>query len=151
MDEFGLEVCTATTLVFGQIQMLLNLFGHANANLMMASFFAYTMFRARLYPVFISSITSRLGFKYFGLLLGIGFALSGLGQSLFPFLVSMIRGTCHIVENSEGGESCDHGHWDQSETIVLAILTMLLIVPFVEHVATLRQKAEIQHVLQVSV
>lgn len=147
IDQCGLEACTATTLFFGIFQILLNIFFHASENLMMVSFVAYTLFRACLYPVFISSITSRLGFKYFGLLLGIGFALSGVAQLLFPMVVKSIRGTCHI--DGMDPETCEHGSWSENESIVVIILMFSLIAPYFEHRATLIQEAEVQHVLEV--
>lgn len=40
--------------------------------------------------------TSRLGFKYFGNLLGIGFDVSGIAQLLMAALANAVQGDCHL-------------------------------------------------------
>jgi hypothetical protein len=132
LDCVGLEFCTALTLLFGQVQMLLIIFGSDKESWMILSFFAYTAFRAFMYPVFIGSLTSRLGFKFFGMLLGLGFALSGICQLLFPKMVDMAQGDCHLVTVDLSSEKCDHGKWQHTEILQFLVLGIMYIVPVLD-------------------
>lgn len=151
IDRVGLEICTAMTLMFGQLQMLLIIFGSQSETLMILSFAAYTAFRAFLYPVFIGSLTSRLGFKYFGILLGLGFALSGLAQLFFPILVQWFEGDCHLLidTDEELGPvgACDHGQWQRSEILQFFILGMMNIVPVLDYRDAVARSLKIQQLL----
>ena len=151
IDRVGLEVCTAMTLLCGQLQMLLIIFGCQSETMMILSFAAYTTFRAFLYPVFIGSLTSRLGFKYFGILLGLGFALSGLAQLFFPILVRWFEGDCHLLldMDEEVGSSshCDHGRWQRSEVLQFFILGMMNVVPLLDHRDAVARTIKIQQLL----
>ncbi len=156
IDRVGLEVCTAITLMFGQLQMLLIIFGSHSEILMVLSFAAYTAFRAFLYPVFIGSLTSRLGFKYFGILLGLGFALSGIAQLFFPVLVRWFQGDCHFLTDIQvhdvavGANSCDHGKWQSSEFVQLIVLGLMNIVPMLDHRDAIAREFKIRQMLSSS-
>lgn len=153
IDRIGLEFCTAMTLMFGQLQMILVLFGSGSEAMMILSFVAYTMFRSFLYPVFIGSLTSRLGFKYFGILLGLGFALSGVVQLLFPVLVHFVQGDCHLLEDARVEEAlgsapeCDHGKWHVTEVVQFFLLGAMHIVPILDHLDTVARERQIQLLL----
>lgn len=153
IDRVGLEFCTAMTLMSGQLQMLLILFGSNSETMMILSFVAYTIFRAFLYPVFIGSLTSRLGFKYFGILLGLGFAMSGVAQLLFPVLVRFLQGDCHLlddaglVEAAVESRECDHGKWQSSEIVQFFLLGAMNIVPILDHRDAVARKKKIQELL----
>lgn len=152
IDRVGLEICTALTLLFGQLQMLLIILGSQSKTLMILSFAAYTAFRAFLYPVFIGSLTSRLGFKYFGILLGLGFALSGMAQLLFPVLVLWFQGDCHLLTdriNHEGAvaTTCDHGMWQSSEILQFIVLGLMHVVPLLDYRDRVTRDVKIKQML----
>ena len=74
-----------------------------NVPMMTIGFVIYTLFRAFLYPVFIACISDKLGFKYFGILMGIGFAVSGIVQLGIAPLANAVQGTCHLQEEYVDG------------------------------------------------
>jgi MFS family permease len=135
IDRFGVEICTSMTLVFGQIQMVILLFFGENHTMMVASFLFYTLFRSFLYPVFIASLTSRLGFKYFGVLLGLGFFVSGLCQLLMAPLNDAVQGNCHLKAspNPSGDDDCFQGLWISLHLLQLSFLFGLMVIPFMDH------------------
>jgi MFS family permease len=155
IDRIGLEFCTFMTLMLGQIQMVLVMFGSHNESVMFLSFVAYTAFRAFCYPVFIGSLTSRLGFKYFGILLGLGFALSGVAQLLFPLLGRMVQGGCHLLDddiigNEEVASTCDHGKWQVAEMVQFIALGLIYIVPILDHRDAVARDIKIKQILSSS-
>jgi MFS family permease len=146
IDLFGVEICTVMTLVFGQLEMfILILFGNDRA-MMTLSFFCYTMFRSFLYPVFIASLTSRLGFKYFGILLGMGFAISGIGQLLMAPLAGLVQGDCHLTGSdivTDDGD-CFSGLWLSLHYLELFVLLALMAIPFMDHRAKIGRETAIR-------
>jgi hypothetical protein len=117
--------------------MLIIVFFGDQMTLMTAGFVVYTLFRCFLYPVFIASLSARLGFKYFGILSGIGFAISGLAQLCIAPLVHTVQGSC--IDSSE---DCHHGAWPQLHIIQLVLFISLGFIPLWDHrVEMQRQKA----------
>jgi MFS family permease len=135
IDSYGVEICTFLLLIFGQVQMVLVLFFDDYHSLMIVSFGFYTLFRSFLYPVFIASLTSRLGFKYFGMLLGIGFAISGLWQLLMGPLNDFVAGDCHVMASPDlsGEDDCFEGLWVSLHLFQLSVLLGLMIIPYLDH------------------
>jgi hypothetical protein len=128
MDRTGLETCTAFTLALGISQhLILSLFSD-NSVMMLLSFVMYSLFRQALFPVFVAGLSARMGFKYYGILSGIGFAVSGLSQLYAATLVKYVEGTCHdIILHTE--EPCTQGSWKSLHMIQCSILVLLLSVP----------------------
>jgi MFS family permease len=146
IDLLGVEICTVMTLIFGQSEMIIVvLFGNIRG-MMVLSFFYYTMFRSFLYPVFIASLTSRLGFKYFGILLGMGFAISGIGQLLMAPLADFVRGDCHLMSSEDvtADTDCSSGLWRSLYLGELSILVALLVIPVMDHRAKIRREIAIR-------
>jgi hypothetical protein len=143
IDNLGVEICTSMSLVFGQLQMVIVLFWEKRQSMMAVSFCLYTLFRAFLYPVFIASLTSRLGFKYFGLLLGIGFAVSGLFQLLMAPLNNFVAGDCHLKDSADpsGEDNCFNGLWVSLHLLQLSALLGLMIVPYLDYRAKIAHEA----------
>ncbi|KAL3915425.1 MAG: hypothetical protein SGILL_005663 [Bacillariaceae sp.] len=135
IDSYGVEICTFLLLIFGQMQMLIVLFFDQHKSLMIVSFGFYTLFRSFLYPVFIASLTSRLGFKYFGMLLGMGFAIAGLWQLLMGPLNDFIAGDCHLKESPDptGEDDCFEGLWVSLHLLQLSVLLGLMVMPYLDH------------------
>ena len=67
------------------------------------SFWFYSMFRSFLFCYFFANLPVVMGFKYFGILAGIAFAVSGVVQLSIKFVVEWGQGDCH--EKSK--EDCD--------------------------------------------
>ena len=137
MDQVGLEVCTAVTLLLGQAQEIVLVWLADQRSFLVTSFVCYTLFRSFLFPVFIASLTTHLGYKYFGLLNGIGFALSGVAQAFMGHLVRAVQGDCHFQINVADvalAPPCDHGNWISLHVIELIILTALLAAPLLDYV-----------------
>jgi len=146
IDAFGVEIVTSLVLIFGQLQMVTVLFFGQYQAMMVASFGFYTLFRSFLYPVFIASLTSRLGFKYFGILLGIGFAISGLWQLLMAPLNDAVAGDCHLEASPDpsGDDGCFDGYWISLHLLQLSVLLGLMIVPFMDYRAKVARESAIQ-------
>jgi MFS family permease len=146
IDQIGLELCTVVTLILGQLQMvLLVLFGKYQISLVV-SFGVYTVFRQFLYPVFIASLTSRLGFKYFGVLLGIGFALAGITNIFLAALAEAVQGDCHTM-NTISNDECDHGHWTLLHVAQFLLLGLLLVVPLQDYREKVLKDRKIKEIL----
>jgi MFS family permease len=142
MDRIGLEFCSALTLILGMLQMVVLTQYSDHRQWMIFGFFVYVFFRQFLFPVFIASLTARLGYKYFGLLNGIGFAVSGVAQAFMPSLVRVVQGTCHMggSEESSVSEDCEHGQWQKLHGIEFVLLGLLLLVPYFDHREKKRQE-----------
>lgn len=141
MDRVGLEACTIVTLLLGQASLLLRVVGHSYP-IMMVGYVCYTLFRQFLFPVFIACLTARLGFKYFGILSGLGFALSGIAQIFMASLVRMLAGDCHLQEDSiYATVPCHHGRWTSFHLLQISLLALLTLIP----IMTWRDNAKQQH------
>lgn len=125
MDRIGLVTCTIMTIVVGQLHMLIIIFWNNRPMPMIVGFVAYTLFRQFLFPVYIACLSTRLGFKYFGILNGLGFAASGVTQLFIAELVRAVKGTCYVA----AAEGCNQGAWKELHIAQLCILSALLIVP----------------------
>jgi MFS family permease len=76
MDRVGLVAITILTILMGQLHLIMITFLSNKPVPLMVGFVFYTLFRQFLFPMYIASLSSRLGFKYFGILNGLGFAAS---------------------------------------------------------------------------
>ena len=146
MDKVGLEICTLLTLLLGELSTLLILvaaFFVDNSNydypIMITGFCLYSLFRQFLFPVFLAYITARLGFKYFGILSGIGFAISGVAQWTMAALVQFIH--CSDTE--------DHW-WLQFHVLQILILAALMTIPIADHKEMQARETQMEQILQQS-
>lgn len=148
IDELGVEVCTFVTLIMGQLQMLLLIYGQGDTFYVTISYWIYTLFRQFLYPVYISSLTSRLGFKYFGVLLGIGFGLGGIAQLFLYPLDALVQGDCRLRDPNEmDGEECNRGSWTDLHLIQALILLVLWVVPLLDYQEKKLREQKIKDIL----
>lgn len=130
IDQSGVEACSAMTLIFGQLQMLMLLVFGSSISWFKCSFWVYTLFRQFLYPTYIASLTSRFGFKYFGVLLGIGFGAGGIAQLFLSALDDAVQGDCHLSKISSSIQvDCHEGYWFQLHMIQMLVLAILLVAP----------------------
>jgi hypothetical protein len=121
------------TLLLGMLQMVVLTYYSDHRRWMIFGFFVYVMFRQFLFPVYLASLTSRLGYKYFGLLNGVGFAVSGVAQAFMASLVQVVEGTCHMSEERSFSEDCELGRWQQLHGIEFILLGLLILAPFFDH------------------
>lgn len=150
MDQVGLEFCTALTLVLGQAQTAVLVWLADRRSFLITSFVCYMLFRSFLFPIFIASITTHLGYKYFGLLNGIGFALSGVAQAFMSHVVRLVQGTCHLnthVIDVAAAPECDHGQWVALHFVELVVLTLLLATPILDYIEKVAHKRRVRDVL----
>lgn len=88
------------------------------------SFWFYSMFRSFLFCYFFANLPVVMGFKYFGILAGIAFAVSGVVQLSIKFVVEWGQGDCH----EKSTEDCDQGRWGTVlliQAIACALAAML--------------------------
>ena len=131
MDLVGLEACTFLTLSLGTLHMIILCLFASNVPIMTLGFVVYTLFRQFLYPVFIACLSAKLGFKYFGILSGIGFAISGLGQLFIAPLAQLVQGTCHFEPILV--EECSPGEWQKLHWIQTFLFILLGFIPIWDH------------------
>jgi hypothetical protein len=143
MDRTGLETCTALTLVMGSLQsLILSLFSD-KSYMMILGFVMYSLFRQFLFPVFIASLSAKMGFKYYGILSGIGFALSGVSQMYMSTVVEAIDGSCHHIL-LDGDEPCTKGSWKVLHMIQCSVLLLLLGIPAYDRWWNVQSKPRLQ-------
>ena len=152
MDHAGIETATAGTLLLGMAHELILIFGSTSPWWMNVGFVVYICFRQFLFPCSIALITSRVGYKFFGLLNGISFLLSGIAQLFMVPVVNLVKGTCHNYNSQDPAlvsNSCDNGHWTELHVIELIVFALLLLVPLFDHRDNMEQKVRIQDVVKV--
>ena len=150
MDQVGLGVCTAVTLMLGQSRSFVLVWLADRKSFLVTSFVCDALYRSFLFPVFIASLTTHLGYKYFGLLNGIGFAIAGVAQIFMGHLVRAVQGDCHLnthVVDPDLAPTCDHGMWVALHVAELIILTVLLTAPLLDYVEGVVRKRRIREVL----
>lgn len=145
MDRLGLEVCTLLTLILGQLTSLLMMaasferFHDKGAYpTMLLGFACYSLFRQFLFPVFLAFITARFGFKYFGILTGIGFAISGVAQCFMAQLVEWVHE--YSVEGGQG--------WLDFHLLQIVVMAGLTVIPIADHRDIQNREASMQRALQ---
>ena len=149
MDNLGLQQCTLVLLVFGVCQAFILAVFHDHRWWMILGFVIYTQFRSLLFPLFVGSITSQLGFKYFGLLNGLGFAIAGIAQIFMASLVELTQGDCHLYYGTAESQipNCNKGKWTQLHIVQACVLLVLTLDPVVQRLREFRRKQKIEAVL----
>jgi len=151
MDRVGQVVCLVLTIFLGQLQLFMLVLLGDRKSWMVASFVLYVLFRQFLFPAYIASVTDRLGFKYFGLLSGIGFALAGACQVLMASLVVAVQGDCHRMKSfdtTSPATDCSSGSWKQLHWCEIVLLGILLLVPLFEHLDRSNRERLVKKVLE---
>jgi hypothetical protein len=142
LDTIGLMRAALITLCLGQIQYILIIFWGDTMSLMPVSFCIYTLFRAFMYPCYFAGLVEKMGLKYFGILSGIGFLVSGLTQIIIVPIVLWAEGTCHQgnIPTDAGMRECNHGKWMELNVIQVCILFCLLPIPILDNRMEQRRK-----------
>ena len=128
MDYCGYPVTMLVTIVFAIIWAFLLCL--SNPVYIYASFAAYALFRTFLYTFLFSYIADRLGFKFFGILVGILFAVAGfVGLLQYP-VSTFADGDCI----TKPGPDCNEGQWNNLNHIMLCSFVPLLFFPYQDYI-----------------
>lgn len=139
MDRVGLVAITILTILIGQLHLIMITFLSNRPVPMKVGFVFYTLFRQFLFPLYIASLSARLGFKYFGILNGLGFAASGVTQLFITSLVRVVSGTCHV----QPVDGCSYGSWKELHLFQLILMLALLTIPIMDANVSNRDKLPI--------
>jgi hypothetical protein len=152
MDRLGLQQCAVVLLLLGICHASILITFHGQFFWMVGGFLVYTQFRSLLYPLYIGSISSQLGFKYFGLLNGLGFAIAGIAQVFQASLVQHVQGSCHYLATTTTytatPNACDGGLWTQLHQTEVLILVALMLAPACQGLEDARRKRSTQTLLR---
>jgi len=75
LDDVGFIPTAFITVALGIMQMVLLMVANGSEAVMLISFVFYAVFRAFLFPYFFASLSRKIGFKYFGMLVRTGTAV----------------------------------------------------------------------------
>lgn len=123
MDHIGFPVTSFMTSLFGLLWSLCLFSGSASALLL--SFVFYALFRTFLYTFLFAYAADVMGFKYFGVLVGIIFVIGGFASLLQYPIARWATGTCHNATEVEF--YCDTGNW----SIINLVLVFTMILSFI--------------------
>lgn len=130
MDKYGFPITMLVTIFFGIVWAIL--LGTSKANLLYPSFLFYALFRTFLYTFIFSYLADKLGFKYYGVLAGVLFFLSGIVGLLQYPLALWAAGTC-ISPVPAPGQYCSHGQWSWLNHVMTVMLVGLLYFPYQDY------------------
>jgi hypothetical protein len=131
MDKNGFPITMLVTIFFGVVWAILLSTG--DSQLLVVSFVFYALFRTFLYTFIFSYLADKLGFKYFGILVGIMFFVSGIfGLLQYPLSV-WAGGTC-ITAKASDQATCSHGQWALLNHLTVFMLMGLLYFPYQDYV-----------------
>lgn len=128
MDVWGFPVTMFVTILFSIFWA--SLLCLLDAKYLIASFVCYALFRTFLFTFLFSYMADRLGFQFFGILVGILFLISGVVGLLQYPLSEWADGSC-ITDSQDG---CSHGQWDKVNHIMLVSFCLLLFFPYQDHI-----------------
>merc|ERR1711871_1126112 len=123
MDNYGFPITMLITIFLGIVWT--GLLMSTSSSLLYLSFMFYALFRTFLYTFLFSYLGDKLGFKYYGILAGILFFVSGLVGLLQYDLSVWAAGTCTTASASEV-DTCFHGHWELLNKVMLVMLLSLI-------------------------
>merc|ERR1711988_622789 len=107
MDTSGFISTCIVTLFFSLAYSLLLLW--PGKYQLLTGFASYAFFRTSLFTYFFAYLADALGFRYFGILAGVSFFLSGLASLIQAPLMDWASGTCHL--QGADLDTCDNGNW----------------------------------------
>ena len=144
LDSVGFIPTAYIAIALGVLEMSLLLVAGDSEAVMIASFVCYAVFRAFLFPYFFASLSRKMGFRFFGMLTGIGFCLSGFSQLLIAPVATLFEGTCHEYDSLTTGDAigCDQGSWSVAHWAEIGILCFLLMIPIYDWLAESKKTKE---------
>lgn len=131
LDSVGFPFTAFVTVLLGLFQQGTLLMAGAHVDWMIASFGAYAVFRAFLFPYFFASVSRKMGFKHFGMLSGVSFCVSGFSQLAIAPLAKQVEGDCHELKVQN--DDCNEGGWATIHWIQIVSLSVLLLIPIFEN------------------
>ena len=135
LDNLGFAFTATITVILGICYTFFTLL-HSSEQVVYCSFVCYSLFRSFLFTYFFAALPKKVGTKYFGILAGLTFFISGLVQlSLYDYLISLASGTCHVNEvhgDPSSRSACDGGNWTSLYYAQLASLLFVLILPSID-------------------
>lgn len=120
MDHLGFPT-TALFISFTGLMWSICLLS-GSATTLIASFLFYSLFRTFLFAFIFAYAADTMGFKFYGILMGIMFVIGAFVSLLQYHLAKWATGTCHNA--TEEGTYCSKGNWDSVNLLV--VITMLL-------------------------
>lgn len=144
LDSVGFVPTAFITISLGILEMFFLLMAGDSEAIMIASFVCYAVFRAFLFPYFFASLSRKIGFRFFGMLTGIGFCLSGFSQLAIAPVATLFEGTCHEYDGLTTGDAigCDQGRWSLAHWAEIVTLCLLLVIPIFDWLAESKKKKE---------
>ena len=131
LESVGFAPTGIITISLGVIQQLALLVAGSNRLVMVFSFATYAVYRAFLFPYFFASLSRKMGFRFFGLLSGISFCVSGFTQFTVASIALFVEGDCHDFRmGSPEASNCEEGKWVTIHWIQILSLLLLLLIPF---------------------
>jgi len=131
LESVGFSPTALITIALGVIQQFCLLIAGSHSLIMIFSFATYAVYRAFLFPYFFASLSRRMGFRFFGLLSGVSFCISGFTQFLVAPIALWVEGDCHEFEiGSPEAVSCSEGSWVLAHCSQIIILILLMLIPF---------------------
>lgn len=128
MDACGYPITMLCTIVFAIVWAFFLCL--ENSTYIYPSFVVYALFRTFLFTFLFSYMADRLGFKFFGILVGILFAIAGF-VGLLQYPVSAYAfGDC--ITNP--GPDCSKGQWNTLNHIMLYSFIPLLFFPYQDYI-----------------
>jgi MFS family permease len=131
LDEVGFAPTAVVTILMGVLQMVCLLLAGDKEVIMIFSFVFYAVFRAFLFPYFFASLSRKMGFRFFGILSGMSFCVSGVSQLAIAPLALRVEGDCHEYDDIRV-KDCDEGHWSMIHLVQIANLLLLFLIPFLD-------------------
>lgn len=132
LDSVGFAPTAFIAIGMAVLQMLLLQVADASESIMVLSFCSYAVYRAFLFPYFFASLSKKIGFKYFGILSGIAFSVSGISQLVISPLATYVEGDCHELDD-QIDDTCSEGSWDMIHYFQIMCLVVLLLVPIIDN------------------
>ena len=139
LDSAGFAVTAVITIALGIAQMVFLLIAGARESFMIASFVSYAVFRAFMFPYYFASLSKKLGFRFFGILSGLSFCVSGISQLAIAPLAVLVEGTCHEFDAIDD-MTCDQGQWSAAHLVQISALVALLLIPAMDVCSIKRQQ-----------
>jgi hypothetical protein len=127
MKHVGINTCIAIVLVLGELHSAIWLFLRESKVGRMLGFIVFILFRQSITPVYVASLSQKLGFKYYGLLSAIGHVLSGVS------LMALARGIGCIQELDDTLEGYRNANWDNWHLVQCLVMAGLLVVPMLDY------------------
>jgi len=125
MDHFGFATTLTVTVTLGLVWAICTML--YSKPMLIFSFVAYALFRTFTFNFFFAFLADKLGFRYFGILAGISFAVAGVCGFLQQPLLEWGHEPCNQVGATP--DSCGHGNWVTIHWLKLGTFLLMYLLP----------------------